>query len=242
MSWLHRHGRWLALGLITLFSLGGWALYQAQKDQQQREDCYLAAPHLVQQLQTAALRQKNDLFEQSLFELQKTLALLPDLKIKYDGLLAQDLLLEHRGSCALPYGTHALQRSEALLPPLYYQFSQTSLLIGQGLYQEALVATQKLEEDLLAAVQTPRPNFEALSILYAMTLVRKAMLHQNLGTLDQELQAWGQIKNLISSTLDSPLSHESARLWLAEHFSYGSLSLLDYIQSRQDASSASLSA
>lgn len=228
-----RYGRWLTIGVMAFLGLIGFTFYQTQNKQQSREQGYLAAPSLIKQLEIAALKQKADLFEESLFQLQKTLSLLPDLEGKYDGILAQDLLLGHQGTHAAIYGSHALERTQALLPPLYHQFSKTSLLIGQGLYQEALLATQKIEGDLLAAAQDAYYNAEELSVLYAMTLVRQATLHQTLGLVDKELEAWGKIKDLMEGDLNLPFSCESARLWLAEHFSYGSLSLLDYIQFRQ---------
>lgn len=144
----------------------------------------------------------------------------PELKPKYEGSLAQTLLISGQAAQAVPYAEDIFNRTKPDHLKLYQDYSKTSLLIAQGKDGEAL--TQAL---LLKKTIDEDANQTSDSTLYIFNLIRLAMLHQQLGQKEEELKMWEQIQKL---------SPESESLAFTNHaFMIGQASLAQYIGERK---------
>jgi hypothetical protein len=139
--------------------------------------------------------------ETDLKQLQDLLKSYPDLRAKYDGAIAQSLLILNQAVKAKPFAEAVFKRTKSDHLNLYQEFSQTSLLIGNGEVQEAL---QKAKE-LKLALDLPE-TAESHPALVAFNLLRLAILHQQLAQKDEERQSWELLENqLVSSRIHSEL-------------------------------------
>lgn len=144
----------------------------------------------------------------------------PELKPKYEGSLAQTLLITGQVSQAIPFAQDIFNRTQPDHVKLYQDFSKTTLLIGQGEYSEALTQAQQLKQTL-----DQKGNNLTDSTLYIYNLIRLAMLHQQLGQKDEELKAWEQIQSL-------PKQSESV-VAANQTLTIGNASLNQYIEERK---------
>jgi hypothetical protein len=188
----------------------------------------------------------------SFFTLQQLLKANPKLHERYDGAVAQKLLVSSEMELAKNYGQAALKEVGSVSSRYYTDFSQTTLLIGEQKFKEALEKARQLkvvmeqDDDFWdqGKVIIRYGNF-----LYAFNLLRIAMLEgSTAGTPQGELAAWQELKknagwspladdstaaslkDVVRKTYD-PQAYES----LEENFKTNEISLLDYINYREEA-------
>lgn len=143
----------------------------------------------------------------------------PELHAKYDGAIAQSLLIQNQPSQAKSYAEATFERTAQDEINPYHAYSQTSLLIGEGQFEQALQQTLQLKEKLdQAAIAKSDP-------LYLVNLIRMAMLYQQLNQPEQERQAWNELQQY-SATLD-------ALNVVNQIFKEGNASLQPYIEERK---------
>ncbi len=150
--------------------------------------------------------------------LQNLLSLLerhPELHPKYDGLLAQTLLMRNKIDSADKLEKGALERTKQENAPLFTDYAETTLLIAQNHYPEALQRALALKEKL---------SQEENSILFALNLLRIASLQQQLGLAQDELKTWQQWKQ----SAESPAFQTVNQL-----FTFGRVTLLNYIEAKE---------
>ncbi len=171
--------------------------------------------------------------------LSKPLSRHPELKTKFGAHIAQRLLAFGEAKHSEQYAAASLKRSHDLKTPYYDRFSQNSLAIVQGKYPEALEEAKRLKSDLEQddAFWDSRDKFiRSGVILYAYNLVRIASLEKELGSKEGELVAWDDlIRN--SGWKEPPHNQKmydpEAYAHLAQNFTQGDVSLLDYIEQRR---------
>lgn len=151
-------------------------------------------------------------------KLNELMSIYPELKPKFEGSLAQDLLIIGEVPQAQSYATDIFKRTATEHLQDYQHFSQSTFLIEQGLFEEALKESKNLQAKLDGLANT---NY---SLLYVMNLIRIATLHQQLGQDEEELRAWRQFQNL-------PTELESVKI-ANQIFTIGKASLGDYIKDR----------
>lgn len=156
----------------------------------------------------------------SLEELDAIMKRHPELKPKYEGPLAQTLLISGQATPAAPYAEDIFNRTKPDHLKLYQDYSKASLLIAQGKTGEALAQAQQLKE----AIEQDT-NKAADSNLYLFNLIRLAMLHQQLGHKEDELKMWDEIQKF------SPQSESLA--FTNQAFMIGSATLAQYIDERK---------
>lgn len=152
----------------------------------------------------------------------------PELHAKYDAPLSQILLSNNQVNRALPLTTQLLDRAKDEHLQFYRSFGETTLLISQGRYeealQEALSLQEKLDENEQLSLSLPeKQSFGPLLIPYQ--LLRIAMLHQKLDNQQEENKAWMDF----SSYLDA---HPESKSLVVKLFSSGAFSLEDYVLKR----------
>jgi hypothetical protein len=162
----------------------------------------------------------------------------PELQAKFGTHIAQRLLAFGETKNAGRYAGAAFKRSQDLKTPYYDRFSRNTLLIAGGEYSVALEEAKRLKSDLEgddAFWESRDPFVRSGAILYAYNLVRIASLEREMGSKEGERKAWEELI-LISGWRGSPINKkvydEEAYAFLAQNFSQGDISLLDYIEQR----------
>lgn len=112
----------------------------------------------------------------------------PEIKPKYQGPLAQTLLISGQIPQAEKFADEVFKRTQPDYLQLYRHYSQISLLIGEDKFEEALSQTKKLKETLnqLGVNETP--------LLYIYNLMRLALLYQQTGQTKEELAVWDELE------------------------------------------------
>jgi hypothetical protein len=175
---------------------------------------------------------------EKLIKLQKILKQHPELHAKYDGRIAQKLLLSSQQGLAATF-SRAAQKRIGELSPYYTQFSNGSLLISEKKFEEALSQAKTLKQSLDHDELFWKTKSELVkhgTILYGYNLLRIAFLEQMVGNIAGELTAWKEFEKeagWLASEAPSPyLDPESFQL-IGQNFQKNDVSLKDFIQYRE---------
>ncbi len=230
-DWLYEHRKTLFLSLLTLVVLSTTLIQLTSR--------FGRSGYLEVQRAFTLWISKDAQDPQLLKNLEKPLSRHPELQAKFGTQIAQRLLSVGDASKAKLYASAALKRSHELTSPYYSQFSCNSLMISQGKYEEALTEAQRLK----SAMEGDDPFWEGRdkmiksgSVLYAYNLLRIASLQQQLGSKEGELKAW---EELVANAgwKDKPSNLKTydpeAYALLAQNFTQGDVSLLDFIEQRR---------
>ncbi len=161
--------------------------------------------------------------DDSLYQAMKeSIRSIPALEKKYEATIAQALINTDRMNEALLMANRSLERVKDEIP-FHAAFAQTSLLIEQGHFQQAL-------ENAVALKESMGPAFLASnrggSLLYAHNLLRIACLHRELNNRPGEMAAWKEVEALLAAK--TPLTN-----LLLSSFSEKRVSLAQYIAERK---------
>lgn len=220
VEWLFAHKSFLLgaffvliIALMTVSKLMTWRTLDAEKDFFQAEVIF----HQFQK--TAFSPTENSSARSDIEQLKAILERHPELKPKYEGPLAQTLLIESQIPQAQLFVEDIFKRTASEHLYHYQAYTQISLLIEQRLYPEALQRTQQLKSTLDQLSEQAGP------LLYVFNLVRLAMLYQEMGQPQEELQAWKELEN-------QPQRMEAV-LTASQALKVGKASLMQYIQERK---------
>lgn len=131
----------------------------------------------------------------------------PNLHLKYDGLIAQTLIIDKKIVDAKKFGMTAFERVSKETSPHYLDFAKITLAIEEGLYPDALQQSKELKERMVAEAERASDDSIKLtfgSTLYLFNLIRIAMLSEQLGNKVEETNAWENLLQL--ATGNAPLS------------------------------------
>ncbi len=207
-DWIREHTTIvITVGTLIVCALS-WSLYQWKSGS---TGDYIVAENVF----NAWTGGRND----KLLQLQKILKHHPELHAKYDGRIAQKLLLSSEQGLSVSF-VRAAQKRVGELSPYHTQFTNCSLLIGEKKFDEALIQASELNK----ALQQDEHYHE--SILYGYNLLRIAFLKQMTGDRLGELAAWNEFKQEADS--------EAFRL-ICQNFQKNDVSLTDFIQYRETA-------
>jgi hypothetical protein len=154
--------------------------------------------------------------------MQEAIRTVPALQKKYEASIAQKLLNTDKINEALVMANRSLNRVKEDAP-FHTTYAQTSLLIEQGSFQEALENAVALKEQMGNSYLTEQKGG---SLLYAHNLLRIACLQQQLKNRPGEKAAWEELEGF----LRSGTSH--ARTLLGS-FSDKQVNLSQYITERK---------
>lgn len=209
VQWISENGRnilWFLLVLLTLSILA----YRFLSTPGGSISEYFAADREFNLFLTSERSETGaNQAQESLNKLTKILKRHPELHAKYDGRIAQALIVRGDYQAALPFAERTLSRISDEHVPLYRNYASTTLLIEAQQYPQALEQATQLQATL-----------NEKSALYAANLLRIATLNQKMGHNKEELQAW----QLLKKTLTEPM---------AEAWQEGNISMLDYIAYRE---------
>ncbi len=217
-DWFQEHGQKLvyaAGGILAVLIVG---LIWSTQHKSASEKAYVSAEMAYDKFFKIASDQTDPAHEQPFLSLKEAIDAHSDLGSRYDGSIAQVFLRIGAMEPALVYGDQALKRLAQENFPFFEDFSKTSLLIVQGNDQEALKRALFLQKKMTEA-----------SVKDALTLlnqIRIAMLYGRLGFKDEEIKAWNQWDQLVTT-------HPKAAQQIADGFKTGLVTLADYIAARK---------
>lgn len=202
----------LFIGLLALLLIS-YRLISSQSANAEVD--FTKAQAIFTQFQEKALSDP-EAAQKNLEELEPLMTTHPDLKPKYQGSLAQTLLITGQTAKATSFAEEVFKRVKSDHLDLYQNFSETSLLISHQDYTQALEKANQLKEKLEVA-----PASITTPLLYEMNLVRLAMLYQEKKEPTEELKIWELLESrtLTPETLNA--------------FKVGKTPLTQYIKERK---------
>lgn len=228
VEWITAHKNLLLgifLGLMLFLILASqfinWRTLNAEKD-------FFQAQTLFTQFQNSAIQQptENSTAAADFDQLEALLQRHPELKPKYDGGLAQSFLINGQTEQAQPIIEGIFKRTQPDHLSLYQDYTQTSLLIGHGKFEESLQRALKLKTSLDQLDEKGPP------LLYIFNLIRIATLYQQASRFQEELNVWDQLQN-------QPQLRESL-MAVNQAFKMGQATLNQYIEERKVALAATI--
>jgi hypothetical protein len=153
----------------------------------------------------------------------------PELKSKYDAPLAQAFITVKKPNDAQAFAEESLKRTQANNLSLYQDFAQTTLLISQEKFEEALTKAQKLKDTLIQ--EAPNKELKFGSTLFAYNLMRIALLNQTLVNKTEELNAWREWNEYTQTSKNGIDS--KAFIQITSQLEGGNIRLTDYIAQRE---------
>lgn len=216
VEWIANYKKILALGGVALFAGLIIAFRLLTVSNLNTEGDYFRAQAIFSKFQEDYADNKEDLNE-----LEAIIRRHPELQAKYDGPIAQTLLIEGDIPKAKVFADLTFNRTRADHLALFEEYAKTSLIIGEGNYSEGLQQASQLK----AKMESSENNLTH-STLYAFNLIRLALLNQQLGLKDAELEAWAAVQNLGENSKDA--------MTAVGLFNAGNASLNQYILQRKE--------
>ncbi len=211
----------VAIFVITRFSMGAPG---------QKEANIINAETEFVNLQRVILGlEKGTTLDQAYDKVNQLLKKYPELHSKYDAPIAQAFLAVGKATDAQPFAEESLKRTQVNDLSLYQDFGQTTLLISQEKYKEALAQAQKLKESLIQ--EAPNKEMKFGSVLFAYNLIRIATLNKTLGNNKEELDAWkewGEYSKTSKNNINSEAFNQ-----VTKQLENGNILLTDYIAQRE---------
>lgn len=171
--------------------------------------------------------------------LNTILAAHPELHPKYDGSIAETLLIRHQTALAADYAQPAIQRTKEENDPFYKSYAQTTLAIADSKFEEALKESKTLKEQMVKQGEELKNNPEKIqfsSLLYAINLLRIGLLQQQLALHEEELKTWQEWKDLIHKSQENSLPNfldGSLLLSFESLLGEGNTTFANYIDARE---------
>lgn len=223
-EWMMEHRQYIPYVFLSLLALIVIGYKLTSGSAAKAESNYQLAEGYWTQIQRSIGEESSfDKQKEALLQLETITNEYPELRSKYDGVLAQVLLVHGESDKAMPYAQRTETRTKTTQDPLFKEFSNATLLISQGRHQEALEASLTLKEKLLKETE---PN-----LLLPYTLIRIAMLYQGMGEKDLEVLSWDEWKQYAEGKgLQKP--DPQTLNTISTLFAEGSFTLNEYIEAR----------
>lgn len=186
-------------------------VFISQKTAGNEQDYFLAERDFNQFVQKDGTQEELD-------RLQAMMRLHPELQARYDGAIAQTLLIRNEAAQAQPFATSLFKRTASDHMEAYRAFGEATLLIASGNNAEAYTRTKQLQQKLEAS-----PGKETL---YLFNLIRLATLQQLLGNTQEERVTWGELQSYLGS-------HPEALALIAQVFKEAPTALNLYAEQRK---------
>lgn len=168
--------------------------------------------------------QDSPLEDELYLTMKSTIQDVPALEKKYEAVIAQKLMSTEKINEALLMANRSIERVKHDVP-FHTAYGQTSLLIEQGSFQQALENAVALKEKMSGSdMSGSRPG----SLLYAHNLLRIACLQQELNNRPGEKAAWEELEAFLQA-------NSSVSELLMSSFSVKQVTLSQYIDSRKKA-------
>lgn len=224
IQWISENGRVLLIGFLFAIALFFTAYRFSSFGIVKSELNYINAENEYQRFMAEKNRVQS---EETLKRLMGFMTTDPQLYAKYDGQIAEKLLVEGEVAKGLPFAKRALERTESESGSNFTNYSKNSLLIAEQKYEEALKKSLNLNDTM---IKEGAEN----SLLFAFNLLRIGALQQELGLKKEEASTWEEWNKRAA------LNRQEELNILISRFNADKLSLTDYIESRKKFLNSSL--
>lgn len=180
------------------------------------------ALHYAEAESTFAQWKKSPLDENLYSSMKEAMRWVPSIGKKYEATIAQKLLNTDRIEEALVMANRSIERVKEEAP-FHVTFAESSLLIEQGNFQQALENAVALKEEMGSSFGSVDKGG---SLLYVYNLLRIACLQQALKNAPGEMVAWEELENFLQA------NKRLSKLLLG-NFSSEEVDLTQYIQMRR---------
>lgn len=234
-DWLADNGKNILYGLAGLIALLVIIFAVSHSDRSKAEQEYLQAANDFAYFSKAYDAKNPAQVNDVLSRLNNIMAKHPELHAAYDGALAQTLLNRSQTEEAKPFAQATLKRVKSNDLPFYNDYAATTLLISQEQFKEALEQTLALQQKMAADLASPSRSFG--DELFALNLLRIAMLQGELGDKNAEMQTWQEWKSYAGLGSQSQATgnvNPQAFRSIIQKLAIGSISLADYISYREN--------
>ncbi len=233
-QWLTKHRLTILYAFIAFVALVAITYHFLSRQNSNAEAVYMQATVDFNRFQDAGLAATEPAARNEAFaQLEGYIKEYPPLHEKYDGLIAETLIIEDKPAEAQQYAQLAFNRTQHNDSPFYIDFAKTSLLMSQKSYASSLAATKVLHDKMQSHLVDVQQNSVQLAFgptLYVFNLIRLAVLQQQLGNNEEELKVWEKLKQLSN---EGKLPFDSTQLQDAfALFNEGKATLLTYIENR----------
>lgn len=234
-DWLSENGKNILYGLAGILGLIviTYAFSSGQTSKAEQE--YIQAANDFAYF-TKSDTQDPALTQAALDRLKATMSKHPELHAVYDGAIAQTLLNRSQVEEAKPYAAATLKRVSSNDLPFYKDYAETSLLISQQDFKTALERTVALQQKMNEVIAAQGADRSFGDELFALNLLRVAMLQQETGDKAAELKTWQEWKQYAglstASSTTLKVNPQAFRI-IIQDLAVGSISLPDYISYRE---------
>ena len=219
IQWITHHGRELLMGFVAIVLILIIVLRMTTGYGSKAYSDYISAENNFYTVLIGAKPGSDPrATEDALESLDKLLEKHPELHARYDGILAQTLINQGKVKESITFVKESINRSTKKELPFYADFAVTTILITKQQYEKALDRAKALKNRMVAN------GFG--DTLYAYNLIRIAMLEKQVGTPEDELTAWQELKK--AESVDAKAFEQVIQL-----FKEGNVTLADYIEARE---------
>lgn len=203
IAYLSQHWSKILLGILVLATIGAWTERLMHSNQKESKQDFFIAQHIFDRFQKGEY-----LPSESIESVQNILGRHPELHPKFDVVLALTFFSQQKGQEASQYARSLISHADKHLPLLYKDYAHTTLLISEGLYDQALFSALSLQERLSSESDC--------SALGGLNTLRLLFLARQLNRVEEEKLYWSQ------------LTAHPAYEEIASVFQVGNISLNDY--------------
>ena len=179
--------------------------------------------------------------KKALDRLKELITIHPELHAAYDGPLGQILLIRNEVEQAKPFMLSTFARIKCDDLSFYQNYASTTLNIAEKKFQEALIEALGLQSRMKDLLKDQKDKSQLLfgDQLFALNLLRIALLQQHLDDKSGELTTWQTWKHYAGleknqKTIEVNVDPQAFRR-VMQQLAIGSFSLPDYISYREKA-------
>lgn len=220
LDWFAHYGKTFLITIVALFAILLVIYKMSTGSHSQAESDYLEAERAFMAFQQG---------EEPLDDLEQFTRKYPDLRSKYDALVAETLLTRGETAEALPLANGTLKRTASSTSPFFHNYARTTLSISEGKYADALEEAIGLKGHMLSATESD----QIVDVLYIYNLLRIATLQRELGDTAAELETWKEWKQLAGGKVTEGKIDPNAFRIVLGFFEENVTSLPDYIANRE---------
>lgn len=199
--WLSKHQQTLIYTFLACVAVLIVAYRFFSNQAANTEAAYLQADIAFERFQDNTLKATEPSSREEAFaQLQSMMKQYPHLQSKYDGLIAETLIIDGNAAEAEIFAHRSFERTKEEDSPFYADFAKTTLLITRGSYEAANKESRELKTRMEAQTADAQSSSTSLSFgptLFLLNLVRMGMLEQQLGNKKEELNVWEEVKSLM---------------------------------------------
>lgn len=205
ISFLGKHWTKILLGVLAVACILVWTERLLGSHRHQSKQDYVVASQILEQF-----RKGESLPQESIEIAEGILARHPELRPKFDSILALAYFSQANSEKGIYYARSVIERAATELPAAYRDYAQASLFISQKRFKEAFEAALSLYKKL--------KDSSDYSTLDAMNTLRLVFLSEILGKEEEKKIYWEKLEKHTGYHLIEPLFHE------------GRLSLPDFVK------------